>query len=86
MRVTRALAFLQNGSKSRALYEIEEVEPRIEPEKLAPQERAAFAAVLAANGRMHEAGKIASSIPSGSLTGMEMAFLREHLSATANLD
>jgi len=86
MRVTRALGFLRSGSETRALYELEEAEPRVDPDQLAPPERAAYAAVLAANGRFHEAGRIASSIPPGSLTPLESAFLQEHLKTTADLN
>jgi hypothetical protein len=85
MRVTRALGFLRDGSKSRALYELEEVEPHIDPEKLEPRERAAFAAVLALNGRPHEAARIASLIPQGSLSPTETVFLNEYLKTTAGL-
>lgn len=86
MRTTRALSLFLNGSKSRALYEIEELEPAIDPTKLNPQERAVIAAILSENARVSEASKIASSIPNGSLTPQESDFLRKHLKTTADLD
>jgi Tfp pilus assembly protein PilF len=79
IRITRALWLLTGGSPRRALFELEDAEPAIEPPLLAPQEQAAFAAVLAANGRREEAIEIAKAIPRKKLTPQEQAFLDKAL-------
>lgn len=86
MRVTRALGLLAEGSRMRALYELEEVQPRIDAEKLAPAQQAVFAAVLSAGGRVSEAEKIAGAIPEGSLMPQEREFLGRHLNPAAKAD
>jgi hypothetical protein len=79
IRITRALWLLTGGSPRRSLFELEDAEPAIEPPLLAPQEQAAFAAVLAANGRREEAMEIAKAIPRKKLTPQEQAFLDKAL-------
>lgn len=86
MRVTRALGLLAEGSRMRALYELEEVQPRIDVEKLAPAQQAVFAAVLSASGRVSEAEKIAGAIPEGALMPQEREFLGRHLNPAAKAD
>jgi Tfp pilus assembly protein PilF len=86
MRVTRALGLLAEGSRMRALYELEEVQPRIDVEKLAPAQQAVFAAVLSASGRVSEAEKIAGAIPEWALMPQEREFLGRHLNPAAKAD
>jgi hypothetical protein len=70
----------------RALYELEEVQPRIDVEKLAPAQQAVFAAVLSASGRVSEAEKIAGAIPEWALMPQEREFLGRHLNPAAKAD
>ena len=82
-RMTYALGLLCEGRKAKAIFELENVEHRVNAANLDPWQKAIFASVLAANDRLTEAQGLASSIPPDSLTTQEVALLNGFLSSSA---
>jgi Flp pilus assembly protein TadD len=82
-RMTYALGLLCEGRKAKAIFELENVEHRVNAANLDPWQKAIFASALAANDRLTEAQSLASSIPPDSLTTQEVALLNGFLSSSA---
>ena len=82
-RMTYALGLLCEGRKAKAIFELENGDPRVNASNLDPWQKAIFASALAANDRLTEAQSLASSIPPDSLTTQEVALLNGFLSSSA---
>ena len=82
-RMTYALGLLCEGRKAKAIFELENVEHRVNAANLDPWQKAIFASVLAANDRLTEAQGLSSSIPPDNLTTQEVALLNGFLSSSA---
>ena len=74
-RLTYALGLLRTGSKVKALFELEDVEPSIQVDSLLPHQKAVYAVIVSANGQAEEAQRIIKTISPGSLTRQEEALV-----------
>jgi hypothetical protein len=79
LRITYALALLKAGKNKEALTLLENCEPDIHVETLAPHQKAIVAIAMAANDRRNEALGVAAILPPQQLSKQEIELMRSYL-------
>jgi len=81
-RITYALALLKAGKNKEALTLLENCEPDVHVDTLAPHQKAIVAIAMAANDRRNEALGVAAILPPQQLSKQEIELMRSYLTQT----
>ena len=81
-RITYALALLKAGKNKEALTLLENCEPDVHVDTLAPHQKAIVAIAMAANDRRNEALGVAATLPPQQLSKQEIELMRSYLTQT----